>query len=78
MEGSSKKRKKYAQFEQAEPQVEPTPEAPKLPFEIWFSHMLKEKKVKFWQEEPILVFMKKQGLSSAETEDAYTKVLAKF
>lgn len=78
MDGNVKKRKKYAAIEAAEPEASPEQEQPKVPFEIWFKHMLTAKRVKFWQEEPLLVFMQKQGLSKSEAEDTYTKALERF
>lgn len=50
----------------------------KMPFSVWFNKMLKRGKVKYWQEEPLLVYMRKQGLSQAEAEDQYSEVLKKF
>jgi hypothetical protein len=50
----------------------------KIPFSVWFDRMMKAGKVKFWQEESLLVYMRKQGLSNAEAEDLYCDALKKF
>jgi len=64
-----------------EPKVEEKPvviSKPKIDFAIWFARKLSSKKVKFWQEYPIEIFMEKQGLFTAATEDQYDEAFERF
>jgi hypothetical protein len=54
------------------------PEKPKISFAHWFDKMKKAKKIRDWQEDGLLVFLKKQGLSDAEDEDSYNEAFKKF
>jgi len=70
-------------LEEMEDESAPAPEeqaipAVTMPYAIWFAKALKRKKVKFHQEESLLVFFKKQGLSKNEPEDAYFAMLTKY
>lgn len=51
---------------------------PKIPFSVWFNRMELKGKVRFWQEDALAVFMTKQGLSTAETEDLYSEAFKRF
>ena len=47
---------------------------PKISFSAWFHKKVAAKKVRFYEDEAILVFFKKRGLTENETEDAYESV----
>ena len=51
---------------------------PKMPFTVWFDKMLSAGRVKFYQDEALLVFFKKQGLKNAEIETTYNKAFENF
>lgn len=58
-----------------EPQEE---EIPKIPFAHWFNNQLVKGKVKFYQDEALLVYFKKKGLSELEDEDLYNRTFENF
>ena len=51
---------------------------PKIHFSFWFQKALNDRKVKFYQEDALLVFFKKQGLGEEADEDSYNRALEKF
>ena len=51
---------------------------PKIAFESWFASKLAKKQVKFYQDEALLVFMRKQGLKDVENPDLYEEAFKKF
>ena len=51
---------------------------PKVPFDIWFSNKLAAKEVRFYEDEILKVFFKKQGLSNVEYADTYEDYFRKF
>lgn len=53
-------------------------EVPKVSFQYWFNENLKRHKVRFWQDDAILVFFKKQGLTENEIQDTYDKAFERF
>lgn len=59
-------------------EAEDTNEQPPIPFVHWFDKQLKAGKVKFYQDEALLVFFKKQGLKSIEDEDLYNEAFERF
>lgn len=54
------------------------PERPKVPFTTWFDKMMKAGKVRDHQDEALLVFFKKQGLKTLESEEKYNDAFKKF
>jgi hypothetical protein len=54
------------------------PEKPKVPFTTWFDKMMKSGKVRDHQDEALLVFFKKQGLKTLESEENYNEAFKKF
>jgi len=82
---NKKKRKKSSMktvvLAEVEEKIEEKPivkETPKVNFQAWFNKKLKKKQVRFWQDEGLLVFFKKQGLTEAEAEDLYDEALERF
>lgn len=45
----------------------------RVPYEVWFSKKLLEKKVNKWQEVELRVFFKSKGLSNLEEIEIYNK-----
>jgi hypothetical protein len=54
------------------------PERPKIPFSQWFNRKVSEGRLKHYQDEALLIFLKKQGLSEIEDEDQYNRTLNTF
>jgi hypothetical protein len=50
----------------------------KIPFAHWFSEKVKSGKLRHYQDEALLVFLKKQGLGELESADNYEAALKKF
>lgn len=51
---------------------------PKVTFSAWFEAKVKKRKLKYWQEEALEVFMRKQSLSVLEPEDKYDEAFKRF
>lgn len=47
----------------------------KVRLSTWFSRMVKEGKLQFWQQREIETFFKEKGLSLSEEPDKYTELL---
>lgn len=65
-----------------EPVVEETqveaPQRPKIPFGHWFDTKVKAGRLKFYQDEALLVFVAKRGYTELEDEDIYEALLKLF
>lgn len=70
-------KKKFNEIKTMEEEIS-VPEKAKISFQHWFDKQIKSRKVRDWQEEGLLVFMKKKGLSELEDEDLYNESFKKF
>lgn len=68
-------KKKKNQIEDLELQ---TQEKPKMHFSFWFDKKLSEGEVRFYQDEALLVYFKKQGLTENEDESSYDRAFETF
>lgn len=50
----------------------------KITFDIFFSKMVKEERLFFWQRNEILTFFTENGLSTIEDQDKYEEILKLF
>ena len=57
---------------------EPAEEVIPMSFTHWLDGAVKRGEVKYWQEEALLVFFKKKGLSEMADEDSYNRVFESF
>lgn len=57
---------------------EPAKDVIPMSFTHWLDGAVKRGEVKYWQEEALLVFFKKKGLSEIADEDSYNRVFENF
>ena len=51
---------------------------PKISFQAWFIKQTKLGKLRFYQDDAVLVFFKKNGLTETEDPDRYQECFKKF